>query len=70
LDIQAEPRILEFVTMCGHSLIGSSLVIYLIERVKRVAMTAAAVQMGKQCACNFFNNVRASRMINDLIKEG
>jgi hypothetical protein len=65
----AEPKILEFVTMCGHSFIAPRLVRYLTERVKKGVMTAeaAAVEMGKQCTCNFFNNVRAARMINDYI---
>jgi hypothetical protein len=65
----AEPKILEFVTMCGHSFIAPSLVKYLIERVKKGAMTAeaAAVEMGKQCTCNFFNNFRAVKMINEYI---
>ena len=71
-SLMAEPRILEFVTMCGHSFIAPALVRHLIERVKKGAMTAeaAAVEMGKQCTCNFLNNVRAAKMINDHIKEG
>jgi hypothetical protein len=65
----AEPKILEFITMCGHSFIAPNLVKYLIDMVEKGTITAeaAAVEMGKQCTCNFFNNVRAVKMINEYI---
>lgn len=65
-----EPYLLDFTTMCGHHFIADSLVKYLIDRVKRGKVSAehAAVEISKQCTCNFFNVDRAVVMINDYIK--
>lgn len=69
-SLLAEPKILEFTTMCGHSFISPNLVIHLINRVKRGTMGAedASIEMAKQCTCNWFNVDRASKLINEYIK--
>lgn len=65
LDLLPEPRILEITTMCGHHMVSPYLVKHLINQVKRGKMTAegAAVEMAKQCICNFFNVDRAKKLI-------
>ena len=62
-----EDRILEIMTMCGHSLVGEHLCRYLIDRVRKGKMTAedAGLELGKQCVCNFFNPVRAAKIIEE-----
>lgn len=67
----AEPHILEFTTMCGHDYVAANLVKYLLERVKNGKMTpeAAAVEMAKQCTCNFVNVERARKLINAYIEK-
>ena len=69
-SLLADKKILEFITMCGHSFIAPSLVRHLLKKVMNGTMTAeaAAVEMGKQCTCNFFNNNRAVMMINQYIQ--
>ena len=54
-------EILEFITMCGHSMISKALVVDTIERVKAGKMTPeeGAVRMGSPCVCGFFNPTRA-----------
>lgn len=70
-SLLAEPKILEFMTMCGHGFVGAPLVKHLLERVRKGNMTPedAAVEMGKQCTCNFFNTDRAAKLIKDYFKE-
>jgi hypothetical protein len=65
-----EPKILEITTMCGHHMVSQYLVKYLCGQVKRGKMTAqdAAVEMAKQCTCNFFNVAMAEQLINEYNK--
>lgn len=69
-ELLAEPHVLEFVTMCGHDYCGANLVKYLLEEVKNGRRTPemAAVEMAKQCTCNFFNVERAIKLINAYVK--
>lgn len=69
MELVAEPKVLEITTMCGHHFVSPHLVKHLIERVKNGGITAeaAAVELGKQCTCNFFNVVRAAKLINEYI---
>ncbi len=68
-ELLPEDRILEITTMCGHSLISQHLVRHLIDRVRKGAMTAeeAALELGKQCVCNFFNPFRAAKIIDKYV---
>jgi len=70
MDLLAEPKILEIITMCGHAFVSPYLAKHLVDEVKRGRRTArdAAVELGKQCTCNFFNVVRAEKLINDYIR--
>lgn len=67
-DLMPEAPILEIVTMCGHSYISPYLVEHMIERVRddRLSPEQAAVELGAQCTCNFFNVDRAAKLIHKL----
>ena len=64
-ELLPDDRILEITTMCGHSLVSQHLARHLIDRVRKGRMTAeeAGLELGKQCVCNFFNQVRAAKII-------
>ena len=66
--LMPEAPILEIVTMCGHSYVSPYLVEHMIERVKNgnISSKQAAVELGVQCTCNFFNVDRAEKLINNL----
>jgi hypothetical protein len=70
LELLPEPKILEITTMCGHHFVSRHLVKHLIGEVKKGRRTArdAAVELAKQCTCNFFNAARAEKLINEYIK--
>jgi hypothetical protein len=70
LDLLPEPKILEIITMCGHHFVSRHLVKHLASQVKAGRKTAedAAVELGKQCTCNFFNVARAAKLINQYVK--
>jgi hypothetical protein len=66
-ELLPEDRILELMTMCGHGLVGEPLSKHLINRVRKGKMTAedAGLELGKQCVCNFYNPVRAAKIIEE-----
>ena len=66
-ELLPEDRILEVMTMCGHSLVGEPLIRHLIGQVRKGYTTAekAGLELGKQCVCNFFNPVRAAKIIEE-----
>jgi len=68
-DLLPERKILEITTMCGHGYVSRYLVKHLIERVKHgeIALADAAVELSKQCICNFFNPIRAAQLIEKYI---
>ena len=68
-ELLPEDGILEFTTMCGHSLVSEHLVRHLIGQVRKGKMTAeeAGLELGKQCVCNFFNPVRAAKIIREYV---
>lgn len=70
IDRLPEPKILEMTTMCGHHMVSSNLVKYLATQVKAGSITAqaAAVEMAKQCTCNFFNVERARTLLEQYIR--
>ncbi|TET08446.1 hypothetical protein E3J84_06210 [Candidatus Aerophobetes bacterium] len=57
---------LEIITMCGHGMISSDFVEYLVEMIAEGRMTArkAAEKMGKLCICGIFNIPRAERLLS------
>jgi hypothetical protein len=65
------PEVLEFVTMCGHGMISSSLVEKLIEGVKegRYTPTKAAEEMARPCVCGIFNTERAAKLLAKYVQE-
>lgn len=70
-DLLPEPKILEITTMCGHHMVSAYLVNHLLNQAKRGKKSAknAAVEMAKQCTCNFFNIDRAEKLINEYISQ-
>ena len=70
-ELLPEPKILEITTMCGHHMPSQYLVKHLIEQVRRKRMTAqeAAVEIAKQCTCNFVNVARAEKLINEYLED-
>lgn len=69
LELLPEPKVLEINTMCGHHFISRYLVKHLAGQVKAGRMSAedAAVELGKQCTCNFFNVVRGAKLLKEYI---
>jgi hypothetical protein len=65
-----EPEIMEITTMCGHAMIGASIVRKMILDVKRGrrSMDDAVAELAKPCVCGIFNPVRARRLLQKLIK--
>lgn len=66
-ELLPDDSILQLTTMCGHSLVSEHLVRHLIDQVRKGRITAeeAGLELGKQCMCNFFNPVRASKIIEE-----
>lgn len=69
-DLLPESKILELTTMCGHAFVSRYLAKHLIEKVRRGETTPeeAAVELGKQCICNYFNPVRGAKLIREYLK--
>ena len=69
-ELLAEPHVLEFTTMCGHDYVAANLVKHLLGRVKdgKMSSESAAVEMAKQCTCNFVNVARAIKLIDAYVE--
>jgi hypothetical protein len=69
-ELLAEPYVLEFTTMCGHDYVAANLVKHLLGRVKdgKMSPESAAVEMAKQCTCNFVNVARAIKLIKAYVE--
>lgn len=69
LELLPDPKILEMTSMCGHHMISPYLISHLSRSVKRGQMTLkdAAVELSKQCTCNFFNIERGSNLLKEYI---
>jgi hypothetical protein len=65
-----EPEVLDIQTMCGHGLIGKSLVKKMVGDVKagRISPDEAARTIAKCCTCGVFNVERAKELIEKLKK--
>jgi len=68
-DLLPDRKTLEIATMCGHGYVSRHLIKHLTDSVKNNKMTLedAAIEMSKQCVCNFFNPVRAANLIEKYI---
>jgi hypothetical protein len=68
-ELLPDERILDIETMCGHSLVSDHLTRRLIDKVRKGKMTAeeAGLELGKQCVCNYFNQVRAAKIIKEYV---
>lgn len=62
-------EILEFVTMCGHGLISSSLVEKLIDDVKKGRKTPeqASIIAGQPCVCGIYNPDRGTELFRRYV---
>lgn len=60
-----EDEVLEITTMCGHSLVGNSLVRSKIEKVKNGTESPeqASLELAKPCVCGIFNTRRCSKIL-------
>lgn len=69
-DRLPEREILEITTMCGHAMIGASVVKKMIMDVKqgRRTLDDAVAELAQPCICGIFNPVRARRLLQKLIK--
>ena len=68
-ELIPDDRILDIITMCGHSLVGEHLSRHLIDKVRKGKITAeeAGLELGKQCVCNYFNQERARKIIEEYV---
>lgn len=68
-ELIPDDRILDIITMCGHSLVGEHLSRHLIDKVRKGKITSeeAALELGKQCVCNYFNQERARKIIEEYV---
>ena len=64
-------RVLEITTMCGHGRIPPNLVWELARQVQQhsLGVKEAARKMGQFCICNIFNEVRAARLLGQLVAD-
>lgn len=71
-ELLPEHEVLEFTTMCGHSLIANDLVRKAIEEVRAGTKTPeeAAVMAAIPCNCGIVNIARAARMLGAGQEEG
>jgi len=60
-----EEEVLEIVTMCGHSLVGSRLVRSVLKKVQGGEMSAreGALELTRPCSCGIFNTERCQELI-------
>lgn len=60
-----EDEILQIVTMCGHSLVGSGLVRSVLKKVQSGELTPeeGALQLTRPCSCGIFNTVRCQELM-------
>jgi len=65
-------EIVDFVSLCGHGMVSSSLVKGLIEDVKNRKRNPkeAAEQMAKPCVCGIFNTTLAEIMLKKMYPKG
>lgn len=70
-EVLPTEEVLEFVTMCGHGLISSTLVKKTIEEVKAGRRTPrqAALLVGRPCVCGIYNPDRAERLFEKYVPQ-
>lgn len=66
-----EGEILEFTTMCGHSLVAQNLVRSVMEKVKSGKLTPedAGLLLAKPCICGIFNAKRCAELMRQKIQD-
>jgi hypothetical protein len=64
-----EGEVLQFTTMCGHSLVAQNLVRSVIEKVKGGKLTPeeGALLLAKPCTCGIFNTKRCAALIREKL---
>lgn len=68
-DRLPEEGVLEITTMCGHAMVASTLVAYMLKEIKaeRLTYEDAASQLSRGCACGVFNSYRAEEVLKKLV---
>lgn len=71
-ELLPEDDTLKIITMCGHSLIGASLVQSVSEKVKKGTLTPeeGSIIIGKPCTCGIFNTRRCASLMGGPEAEG
>ncbi|WP_029165436.1 hypothetical protein [Aminiphilus circumscriptus] len=66
-----ENEVLEFTTMCGHSLVAQNLVRSVIEKVKGGKLTPeeGALILAKPCTCGIFNTRRCAALMKEKLEK-
>ena len=59
------PEVLEITTMCGHSLVGSTLAATVIAKVKdqKITPNQGALLLSRPCPCGIFNTERCAELL-------
>jgi hypothetical protein len=62
-------EILAITTMCGHSLVASSLVLEMVKKIRRkkLSLEQAAAKLAEPCLCGVFNPKRAEALLEALV---
>ena len=63
-----DEQVLEIITMCGHAMVSSYLVIHLVEKIREGKMSyeKAARELSKMCDCGVFNPYRAEKILRKI----
>lgn len=70
-ELLPSEEILEVTTMCGHHMVSPRLVEELVKDVRngRISAEEVGVKLAQQCPCGVFNQVRASKLVQKMVKK-
>ena len=63
-----DEQVLEIITMCGHAMVSSHLVIHLVKKIRegKISYEKAAKELSKMCDCGVFNPYRAEKILRKM----
>ena len=64
-----EEKVLEIITMCGHAMVSSNLVLHMSKEIKEGKITCekAAKELSRLCDCGVFNTYRAEKLLQKMV---
>lgn len=64
-----DEEVLEIATMCGHAMVSTRLIAYVVEQIGKGKMThaEAAAKLSEMCDCGIFNPHRAERLLRQMV---